>query len=186
MRRAVFFDRDGVINIDHGFVGNIVDFDFIKGVKQSLSIIKKASFITVLVTNQSGIARGYYTEADFKKLSFFMQSELDLYKARFDLILYCPHHPQAPLPEYRCDCLCRKPKPGMILKASSLLNIDLSQSIMIGDRATDLIAAQRAGIKTSVLLADSSSREIEKVPFASVFPDLATYVDSMRNIFKKN
>ena len=186
MRRAVFFDRCWVIKIDHGFVGNIIDFDFIKGVKQSLSIIKKASFITVLVTNQSGIARGYYTEADFKKLSLFMQSELDLYDARFDLILYCPHHPQALLPEYRCDCPCRKPKPGMILKASALLDIDLSQSIMIGDRASDLMAAKRAGVKTSVLLADNTSKEIEKVPFASVFPDLATYVDSMRNIFKKN
>ncbi len=186
MRKAVFFDRDGVINIDHGYVGSIANFEFIKGVKQSLSIIKKASFLTVLVTNQSGIARGFYTEADFKKLSFFMQSELDLYDARFDLILYCPHHPKAPLPEYRCDCYCRKPKPGMLLKASSLLDIDLSQSIMIGDHASDLIAAQSAGINTSILLANRPCKEIEKAPFAQVFPDLSTYVNTMRNIFKKS
>ena len=89
MNKAVFFDRDGVINVDHGYVGDIAKFDFIKGVKEALADIKAAGFLTVMVTNQSGIARGFYTEADFKKLSLYMQSVLDLYKARFDLILYC-------------------------------------------------------------------------------------------------
>ena len=186
MNKAVFFDRDGVINVDHGYVGDIAKFDFIKGVKEALADIKAAGFLTVMVTNQSGIARGFYTEADFKKLSLYMQSVLDLYKARFDLILYCPHHPQAKLSAYRKVCNCRKPNPGMILEAASKLNIDLSQSIMIGDHLSDLKAATNAGIKYTVLLTNGAYDEAQKAPFVDKYLDLANYVESMRNIFKKS
>ena len=184
MHKAVFFDRDGVINVDHGYVGSIVDFDFVPGVKEALATIKRAGFLTVLVTNQSGIARGFYTEADFFKLSLYMQSILDLHQARFDLIKFCPHHPKAKLEKYRGDCNCRKPKAGMILEAAQELDIDLSQSLLIGDHASDLIAGQNAGISHNILLTNGSDTETLKVPFADKYVDLSTFVASMRNIFK--
>ena len=114
MNKAVFFDRDGVINEDYGYVGSIEQFEFIDGVFSALNELKKQGFLLILVTNQSGIARGMYTESDFCRVTSYMQQVLRLHGCGFNGVYYCPHHPEAQIPAYRVDCDCRKPKPGMI------------------------------------------------------------------------
>lgn len=172
MTKAVFLDRDGVINIDYGYVGKISDFHFIEGVVESLAALKKAGFLLILVTNQSGIARGFYSEEDFHNLTAYMQDELAKEHASFDGIYYCPHHPKATLLQYRKECTCRKPQPGMILKARDDFKIDLSKSIMIGDHAGDLLAAKAAGIPKLCLVGEHIATEREKIDGISCFESL--------------
>lgn len=163
MRKAAFFDRDGVINIDYGFVGLIENYDLIDGVADVLHALKEAGYLLILVTNQSGIARGKYTESDFFKVTSFMQANLSLKDACFDGVYFCPHHPNADLEQYRKDCECRKPKSGMFLKAASDLDIDLQSSVMFGDHASDLIAARDAGITSLFLVGEHISTEKDKI-----------------------
>lgn len=162
MNKAVFFDRDGVINIDYGYVGTIDRFNFLPGVPTALCKLRKAGFLLVLVTNQSGIARGKYTEADFHKVTSYMQSVLSMHDAAFDKVLYCPHHPNAQIEKYKIVCECRKPKSGMFLEAKNALNIDMNASIMIGDHASDLVAAYGSGINQLVLVGEHQE-EAEKL-----------------------
>lgn len=150
-RPAVFLDRDGVINRDCGFVGDLARFEFLEGVPQALHSLRRQGFLLVLVTNQSGIARGFYSEADFFTICAYMQQVLRLHDAAFDQICYCPHHPQAQLLRYRKACGCRKPAPGMLLKAAETLDIELGTSVMIGDRLGDLQAAENAGVPLRIL-----------------------------------
>ena len=152
MQKAVFLDRDGVVNIDYGYIGQIERFDIIRGTAKALKKLKDMGYLTVLVTNQSGIARGKYTYSDFLKVSAFMQANLSLYDACFDGIYCCPHHDNALIEQYRVSCECRKPKPGMLLQAAKDLNIDLSNSYMIGDRKSDVLAGENACVKKSFLI----------------------------------
>lgn len=179
MRKAVFFDRDGVINIDYGFVGKIENYDLVQGVPQALHHLKELGFLLVLVTNQSGIARGKYTEADFFKVTQFLQENLRIADACFDGIYFCPHHPEAPLAQYRQECECRKPKPGMFKKAAIDLDIDLSQSIMVGDHATDLIAAKNAGISKLYLVGEHIKTEKELIEGCICYQDLSKMVQNL-------
>ena len=179
MRKAVFFDRDGVINIDYGFVGKIENYDLVQGVPQALHHLKELGFLLVLVTNQSGIARGKYTEADFFKVTQFLQENLRIADACFDGIYFCPPHPEAPLAQYRQECECRKPKPGMFKKAAIDLDIDLSQSIMVGDHATDLIAAKNAGISKLYLVGEHIKTEKELIEGCICYQDLSKMVQNL-------
>jgi D-glycero-D-manno-heptose 1,7-bisphosphate phosphatase len=163
MRKAAFFDRDGVINIDYGFVGKIENYDLIDGVADVLHALKEKGYLLILVTNQSGIARGKYTESDFAKVTAFMQANLSLKDACFDGIYFCPHHPQADLEQYRTECECRKPKSGMFLKAAADLDIDLHASVMFGDHASDLIAARGSGITDLYLVGEHIDTEKDKI-----------------------
>ena len=156
-RKAVFLDRDGTINIDKGFVHRIEDFEFIEGTKDLIKLLNHASFLVVVVTNQSGVARGYYSEEDVKKLHSFITSELQKVDAHIDRIYYCPHHPEASIPEYRIDCECRKPKPGMVFQAMKDLNIDPRMSYMIGDSARDICAGKKAGLTTILISVDEGA-----------------------------
>ena len=155
MNKAAFFDRDGVINIDYGFVGQIENYDLIDGVPQALCLLRELGYYLVLVTNQSGIARGKYTESDFFKVTSFMQSNLSLYNACFDKVYFCPHHPHkgydGEIPELKIDCDCRKPRIGMLRKAAERFNIDLSQSWFIGDTTMDIQTGKNAGTKTMLV-----------------------------------
>ncbi|MGN0894276.1 MAG: D-glycero-beta-D-manno-heptose 1,7-bisphosphate 7-phosphatase [Succinivibrio sp.] len=181
MKKAVFFDRDGVINIDYGFVGQIENYDIVEGVAYSLRQLKDMGYVLVLVTNQSGIARGKYTEADFYKVTSFMQANLALHKACFDGIYFCPHHPQADLEKYRCDCDCRKPKSGMFLKAAAELDIDLDKSVMIGDHASDLEAARGAGIQRLYLVGEHIEEESKKISSIKALKDVRAVVLDLKN-----
>ena len=145
MIKACFLDRDGVINVDKNYVYKIEDFEFNDGIFELLEFLKEKGYVFIVVTNQSGIARGLYTKEDFSKLSNFMTEELK--KRGIDIlkIYHCPHHPDE-------NCECRKPRPKMILDAKEEFDIDLENSIMIGDRKTDIQAANNAKIGTSIFI----------------------------------
>lgn len=151
MNKAIFLDRDGTINIDHGYVHQIDDFEFIEGSINALKKLKEMGYLLVLVTNQSGIARGYFTEEQFLRLTEWMDWSLAEQGVDFDGIYYCPHHPDGK-GEFKEDCLCRKPKPGMLLDAMKALNIDPQQSIMVGDKIEDIKAGINAKVKINVLV----------------------------------
>ena len=152
MNRAVFLDRDGVINKDTGYVHLVDDFEYIDGVFDACLTLKKMGYLLVVDTNQSGIARGLYSEHDFHTLTEWMDWNFADKGVDLDGIYYCPHHPEKGIGEYKQDCDCRKPKPGMLLDAAKFLKIDLANSIMVGDKADDMRAAKAAGIGKSILV----------------------------------
>lgn len=155
--KAVFLDRDGVINDDHGYTFRIRDFKFFDGVFPACRRFMSMGYKLVIVTNQSGIARGYYSEADFENLTDYMLNEFKQQGVYIDAVYHCPHHGQEGYGDYKVDCDCRKPKPGMLYTAASELNIDLSQSVMIGDKITDMIAGKAAGVKKCILISHNQS-----------------------------
>ncbi len=146
-RAAVFFDRDGVINVDHGYVGQVSRFEFLPGAVAGVRAANDRGALAFLVTNQSGVARGFYAEADVVRLHRHMAEEMGRAGAHFDDIRVCPHLPDAPVAAYRLDCACRKPKPGMILDLLRCWPVDRACSVMIGDKASDVAAARAAGIR---------------------------------------
>lgn len=149
---AVFIDRDGVINVDHGYVHTVDDFEYIEGVFEACKKLKDMGYLLVLVTNQAGIARGMFTEAEFTRLTEWMDWNFVDHGVEFDGIYYCPHHPTEGKGEYLQDCDCRKPEPGMLLSACEEFDIDMDNSIMIGDKTDDMTAATSANVGTKILV----------------------------------
>ncbi|MBD1227795.1 MULTISPECIES: D-glycero-beta-D-manno-heptose 1,7-bisphosphate 7-phosphatase [Xenorhabdus] len=149
---AVFLDRDGTINIDHGYVHEIDNFQFIDGAIEAMLELKKMGYALVLVTNQSGIARKIFTEDQFMQLTEWMDWSLADRGVDLDGIYYCPHHPEAEDEGYKKNCDCRKPQPGMLLDAQKTLHIDMSSSYMVGDKIEDMLAAKAAKVGTRVLV----------------------------------
>ena len=149
--KAAFLDRDGVINYDYGYVYKLKDFRFCKGIFKGLKILMELDFNLIIVTNQSGIARGLFTEEEYKETTNFMLDRLKDNNIKITKIYHCPHHPSFPENQFS-DCSCRKPKPGLFLKASKEHNIEMHKSIAIGDSERDLIAARSAGIKKRFLI----------------------------------
>ncbi|PHM48703.1 D-glycero-beta-D-manno-heptose 1,7-bisphosphate 7-phosphatase [Xenorhabdus miraniensis] len=149
---AVFLDRDGTINIDHGYVHEIDNFQFIDGVIEAMLELKKMGYALVLVTNQSGIARKIFTEDQFMQLTEWMDWSLADRGVDLDGIYYCPHHPEGNDEEYKKSCNCRKPQPGMLLDAQQALHIDMSASYMVGDKIEDMLAAHDANVGTKILV----------------------------------
>ncbi len=137
MNKAIFLDRDGTINVEKHYLYRIEDFEFLPGVVDVLKQFQRAGFLLIIITNQSGIGRGYYTELDFQKLNDWMVTELKRQGVIISDVYYCPHLPDAQVPEYRKDCECRKPKLGMYRQAIMDHDIDLSQSYAIGDKIRD-------------------------------------------------
>ena len=145
--KAVFLDRDGVLNVDVAYLYKVSDLRWIDGAKEALAYLNTQGYKLFVVTNQSGIARGYYTVDDMNTLHNHMQAELNQCGAKIEKFYYCPHHPKGALPEYTMECSCRKPQPGMILRAFAEYDIDKAQSFLIGDKDSDLEAAANAGIE---------------------------------------
>ena len=160
MNKAIFLDRDGTINVEKDYLHRKEDFEFIEGVPQALKLFREKGYLLILTTNQSGIARGYYSLEDMESLHEYMQEELRKYNAQFDDIFFCPHHPDAVVEEYHVDCDCRKPKTGMFERAIEKYNINIRDSYAIGDRERDLIPAEQLGIKCILLSEDVSRRWI--------------------------
>ena len=152
-RPALFLDRDGVINVDHAYVYRPEDFDFMPGIFELVARAGAAGYPVVVVTNQSGIGRGYYGEDDFERLTQWMRARFAERGGRLDAVYHCPHHPRDALEPWRRDCPDRKPAPGMLLRARDALDVDLAHSVLVGDRPSDLEAARRAGVGTRLLFA---------------------------------
>ena len=158
--KALFLDRDGVINEDLGYVYRKEDFIFKKGI---LSLTRKAlhnDFSIFIVTNQAGIARGYYTEDDFLQTSKWLKEYFQEKGVVITDIYYCPHHPKYGSEIYKRKCNCRKPKPQMFLDAQTDYEINMDQSIMIGDKPSDLIAAESAGVKGLYLIGNLNEEDL--------------------------
>lgn len=147
MKRAVFLDRDGTINIEKEYLYQVNDFEFIPGAPEAIRMLNQSGILVVVVTNQSGVARGYYTEDDVENLHRHIARELELAEAHIDAWLYCPHHP-AGRGSYSLPCDCRKPLPGMLHEAASRYDIDLENSTIIGDKRADIEAGKAAGCHT--------------------------------------
>ena len=146
MKKALFLDRDGVINVEKDYLYKIDEFEFIDGIFELCRYYQDLGYIIIIVTNQSGIARKYYTEGDFKKLSSWMLSEFLKKNITIKKVYYCPHHP-----DITGECECRKPHAKMLLDAKKEFSIDMKQSIIIGDKERDIEAGLNAGLKESYL-----------------------------------
>ena len=152
MRPALFLDRDGVINLDHGYVYRIDQVAFLPGIFALARAAVARGMALVVVTNQSGIGRGLYTEADFHRLMGWMGLEFARQGAPLLAVEFCPDHPEHGRGAYRRDSPRRKPGPGMLLDAAAAHGLDLAASVLVGDRASDALAGARAGVGTRVLV----------------------------------
>lgn len=145
---ALFLDRDGVINVDHAYVFRKEDFHFVDGIFELVAQAKNAGYLVVIVTNQAGIGRGYFTEADFHALMDWVAERFAEQGGQIDGVYFCPYHAEHGIGPYRRESEFRKPGPGMLLQAAADLSIDLARSLMVGDKASDMEAARAAGIAT--------------------------------------
>lgn len=147
VRPAAFLDRDGVVNVDRGYVGQPRDFSLVEGAAQAISLLNRNDYLVFIVTNQSGIGQGYYTENDYLAVTAYMNSLLAERGAHVDDMRHCPFHPDAAILGYRTPHPWRKPEPGMILDLLSHWEVDKYLSFLIGDSARDIEAATAAGIR---------------------------------------
>jgi D-glycero-D-manno-heptose 1,7-bisphosphate phosphatase len=145
--KALFLDRDGVINKDYGYVFSLKNFVWLKNVKKAIKYAYLKKYLIVVVTNQSGIARGMYGEDDVKKLHKNINVQLKKFNCKIHDFFYCPYHPKYGNKKYKKNSFLRKPNPGMLIKAIKKWNIDKSKSFMIGDKKNDMIAAQKIGLR---------------------------------------
>ena len=145
--KAVFFDRDGTLNVDIDYLHRSEDFVWIEGAQEAIKYVNDKGYLAILVTNQSGVARGYYPEVDVKKVYDWMNSELAKIGAHLDALFYCPHHPQGKIAAYTKKCNCRKPQTGMLDEACKRFNIDRTRSFFVGDSSTDMECAQNAEVQ---------------------------------------
>lgn len=171
-KKIVFLDRDGVINKEIGFLHKIDDFKFIDGAIESFKYFQSAGFNLIVVTNQSGIYRGYFSEESFHILNDWMINQFKNKGVKLLDVYYCPHGPNS-------NCKCRKPQPGMFLKASKEHNIDLKNSWMIGDKETDIQAANRAGINNTILV-KSGHKSIDKTDAKFVLESIKNCVELIK------
>ena len=160
-RRAVFMDRDGTISEEVGYVNHPSRYKVFPFAAEAVRALNEAGWLAVLVTNQAGVARGYFKEELVAEVHKVLVSELERDGARLDAIYYCPHHPTVGEPPYRFDCDCRKPRPGLLLRAARELDLDLSRSWMVGDRYSDTELARRAGARSAFVLTGYGRGELE-------------------------
>ncbi len=153
--KTLFLDRDGIINVDHGYVYQQEKFEFINGIFELCQHASNLGYQIIVITNQAGIARGYYTESDFLALTDWMKAEFKKHDVNITDVFFCPHHPTNGVNAFKMHCDCRKPAPGLILKAQKKHDINLEQSIFIGDKVSDMQAAKNAGVVMRILVASN-------------------------------
>ncbi|MCW5660627.1 MAG: D-glycero-beta-D-manno-heptose 1,7-bisphosphate 7-phosphatase [Burkholderiaceae bacterium] len=175
-QRAVFLDRDGVINVDFGYVHKVEQFRFIPGSDEAMARLQAAGWRLVVVTNQSGLARGLYSIDDYERFTTHLRAQLAAIGVQLDAVLHCPHLPDAAVHAYRRACDCRKPGPGMLLQAARELSLDLSASVIVGDRLSDVQAGRAAGVGHCVLVRSGHALEPGDSRHAdAVYDDLAAF-----------
>ena len=157
MHRALFLDRDGVVTIDRGYIHRVDQLGFVPGATALCRAAAAQGFLLVIVTNQSGIGRGLFTEAGYRAFTQEMLARLGAEGVEIAAVYHCPYHPTAGIGLYRRDHPWRKPNPGMLLDAARALDLDLAASVLIGDGARDIVAARRAGVGTALRLAPTDA-----------------------------
>lgn len=160
---AVFIDRDGTLIEEVGYLKSPAQIRLVPGAHLAIQIFRSAGYRIMVVSNQSGVARGLFTEEHVRRVHNALAEKLAELNAPVDDFYYCPHLPDAPVPEYRKQCTCRKPGPGMLYKARADHQIDLKNSIMIGDKLSDVEAGKRAGTRTVLVLTGYGKSESEKL-----------------------
>lgn len=160
--KALFLDRDGVINVNHGYVYQRENFDLIPGIVELCQSAQRKGYKIIIVTNQSGIARRYYSRAQFHALSKWLEHYFWQHGVRITHTYHCPHHPKKNGP-FGFKCTCRKPKPGMLLKAQRSFGIDMNRSLMVGDSLSDMECALRARVGKAVYFAPKRARYLPKL-----------------------
>ena len=161
LKPAVFMDRDGTISEEVGYVNHVSRYRVFPYAAEAVRALNEAGWLAVLVTNQAGVARGYFAEEMIGRVHGVLEEELKKGGARLDSIYYCPHHPSVGEPPYRFDCDCRKPRPGLIRRAAEDLGIDLARSWMVGDRYSDTELARNAGVRAAFVLSGYGRGEHE-------------------------
>jgi len=161
VKKALFLDRDGVVNMEKNYVYRIEDFEFVDGIFSLIQAAQKMGYLPIIITNQAGIGRGYYSEDDFSVLSKWMVNEFANQGVHIAGVFHCPYHESAGIGEYRRVSFDRKPNPGMLFRARDELQIDLGCSILIGDKWSDIEAGRKAGVKTLVLYSRCSVESID-------------------------
>lgn len=167
-QRALFLDRDGVINIDYGYVHSTANFEFVDGIFDLVRTACTAGYRVVVVTNQSGIGRGYFSEKQFQELTVWMCAQFEMHDATIDRVYFSPYHPTAGIGDYRKDEDTRKPGPGMLLKAKLELGLSLEESVLVGDRPSDILAGFAAGVRTNILLSTDIFPELSGLDYLRV------------------
>jgi D-glycero-D-manno-heptose 1,7-bisphosphate phosphatase len=170
MEKALFLDRDGVINVEKNYLYKIEDFEFIEGIIELCLCFQSLGYKIIVVTNQSGIARKYYNESDFLELTAWMKNTFTSFGIFITSVYFCPHYP-----DISGACECRKPNPGMLIQAQKDYNLDLSSSIIIGDKERDIEAGINAGLKETYLYDSSHTVKNSKA---------TKIVDTLDNIWK--
>jgi len=155
--RALFLDRDGVINLNHGYVHTREHFDFVDGIFDVCHKAKRWEYLLIVVTNQAGIGRGYFSEEDFHRLTDWMLEQFRHRDAGISKVYFCPYHPEHGIGEYKRESPCRKPNPGMLLAAASDFDLDLAACVLVGDKASDVEAGRTAGVGCNVLYVPGST-----------------------------
>lgn len=158
---AVFLDRDGTLNVEAGYINHVDRLKLIDGAAEAVVLLARHGLKTIVVTNQSGVARGYFPAEHLLKLHDRLQTLLKEQGAELDAIYCCPHHPDVGEPPFRQDCDCRKPKLGMIRRAEKELSVDATRSYMVGDKISDVEFGRRAGCKSILLLTGYGKGELE-------------------------
>jgi D,D-heptose 1,7-bisphosphate phosphatase len=166
VNKCVFLDRDGNINVEKDYLHKVEEFEFIDGAKEAIKIFNDLGYLVVVVTNQSGVARGYYDEGSVRVLHAYLREEVEKIGGHIDGFYYCPHHPGKGLGGYKMDCNCRKPEPGMFLDAQKDLNIDFSDSIMVGDKISDIKAGKNLGMRSILVKTGHGLEEEKKLKFS--------------------
>lgn len=170
--RAVFLDRDGTINEEASYLCRPEQLKIIPGSGPAIRRLKEQGFKVVVVTNQAGIAFGYFGEDDLQVIHESLKEKLSAFRANLDAIYYCPHHPRGTVPKYQGECSCRKPKTGLFFKAANELNIDLAASYVVGDKLSDIGAGKRLGCSTVLVQTGFGRRELSRGVPADLLPEL--------------
>jgi len=178
--RALLLDRDGVINKDTCYLHRIQDFEFLPGAIEACRSFQAAGYLLIVITNQAGIARGYYTEEDFHVLNDWMIDQFKQHGVRLDRVFYSPFHPDG-LEQYKQDSYCRKPNPGLILQAQGEFDIDLSASILVGDKESDIEAGLAAQVGTCIIVRSGLPFDESKTKAHRIEDSLASIGDLFFN-----
>lgn len=178
MNRAIFLDRDGTLNEEAEYLSDPAGLVLLPGAGEALKVLTDMGFLLVVVSNQSGVARGYFGIGEVEAVNERLAGLLRPYGVHFDLIAYCPHHP-----DHTGPCSCRKPEPGMLMDAARKLDVDLSRSWMVGDKLADVEAGAAAGCRTALVLTGYGKKELAKAGWRGVKPDL---VEESLSSFARN